>query len=127
MWASVKKPLLAGAAGLAVLLLFVLGRANFVGKGDKESERPPDIGVRIPKNDPDWVALRDRQKDRNAYYDASTFQELVKLAEEGDEWAVREIAWPEDHPFHKKGRPFFKNTAPHPKGLIKHSGYYPNS
>lgn len=48
-------------------------------------------------------------KDKNEYYDSKTTEILVKMAGEGGEWAVREIAWPEDHPFHKRGRPFFRN------------------
>lgn len=65
----------------------------------------------------------DRLKDRSLYYSFPTTQELIELANQGDEWAMREIAWPEGHPFHEKGRPFFKNNGPHPDGLFPYAGY----
>ena len=65
----------------------------------------------------------EKMKDDNLYWNADSFQKLVKAAEEGDEWAVREIRWPKAHPLYKKGRPFFRNDKPHPDGLFPNSGY----
>lgn len=73
----------------------------------------------IPQN----RELQEKQKDRGRYYSAPTMKKLVKLAMEGDEWAVREVAWPKGHPLHEKGRPYFRNTGPHPGGLFPHSGF----
>lgn len=103
-WPSIRKAALAGSLGLALLPFSAQARE-------------------VPKNDPGTIKVMEKAKDQNTYYDPSTMKKLVRLANEGDEWAIREIAWPESHPLHKKGRPFFKNTKPHPKGLIKHSGY----
>lgn len=77
------------------------------------------MGDEIPLN----RDLEERQKDRNRYYSVPSMKKLVKLAHEGDEWAKREVAWPKDHPFHKQGRPFFRNDGPHPDGLFPHSGF----
>ena len=67
-------------------------------------------------------AMYERLKDKNRYYSVPTAAKLSRMAYDGDEWAIREIAWPEEHKFHKKGRPFFRNTGPHPDGLKFYSG-----
>lgn len=67
--------------------------------------------------------LIDRLKDRDRYYSFPTMQELIDRANDGDEWAIREIVWPKGHRFHEQGRPFFKNNGPHPDGLFPEAGY----
>lgn len=85
----------------------------------------PSYGGQVSHNDPSAFMVMDAQKDQNIYYTPETYQKIVRMAYSGDEWAIREIAWPEEHKFHRLGRPFFKNHEPHPKGLIPHSGYGP--
>jgi hypothetical protein len=67
--------------------------------------------------------MYERLKDQGRYYDSSTTRKLIRMAKEGDEWAMREIAWPKQSPFHERGRPFFRNTGPHPDGLRFYSGF----
>jgi hypothetical protein len=62
-------------------------------------------------------------KDEGRYYDSATEKELRRRAEEGDEWAMKELPWPDGHKFHKLGRPYFRNDAPHPEGLFPNAGY----
>lgn len=112
-WPFIKKAALAGSLGLSILPFAMPNKQTM----------PPVAAREIPSDDPGSIKIREEAKDQNLYYDPLTMKKLVKLANEGDEWAIRELAWPEGHPYHKKGRPFFKNTKPHPKGLIKHSGY----
>lgn len=77
----------------------------------------------VPQDSMSSFMVMDQQKDQNMYYTPQTYQKIVKMAYSGDEWAIREMAWPKGHKFHDRGRPFFKNSAPHPKGLIPFSGY----
>lgn len=109
-WSGLKKGLLAGSLGIAALSPFAIG--------DREAPN-----VRIPNDSPEMVKIREIKKDQGLYYDQQTARKIIKMAEEGDEWAIRELPWPEGHPFHKKGRPFHKNSGPHPEGLIHNSGY----
>ena len=76
----------------------------------------------IPFDSPGVIKMHEEMKDKGFYYSYPTARKLIKMAKEGDEWAMRELRWSEGHPFHKKGRPFHKNTAPHPAGLI--DSYY---
>lgn len=114
---------------LRVLFLVVLlcgGCQSEKPQVDAAQHRYAPAQREIPSDDPGSIKVREKAKDQNLYYDPLTMKTLVRLANEGDEWAIREITWPEGHPLHKKGRPFFKNTKPHPQGLIKHSGYEPS-
>ena len=113
-WPSIKKAALAGSLGLA-LLPFAMPDNPIM---------PSAAAAEIPRDDPGSLKVIEKAKDQNTYYEPNAMKKLVKLANQGDEWAIREIAWPEGHPFHKKGRPFFRNVKPHPQGVIKHSGYY---
>jgi hypothetical protein len=111
---------------MLLLILLCSGCQSEKPQGDASRERYAPAQREIPNDDPGSIKVREEAKDQNLYYDPLTMKKLVKLANEGDEWAIREITWPEGHPLHKKGRPFFKNTKPHPQGLIKHSGYEPS-
>ena len=104
-WSGLKKGLLAGSLGIAALAPFA-------------------TGADIPFDSPHAIESREKVKDKGLYYSYPMARKLIKMAKEGDEWAMRELAWSEGHPFHKKGRPFHKNTAPHPAGLI--DSYYKN-
>lgn len=107
-------------AGLATAGLFSLLAMNSFDK------RPAGIkvikGVKV-KNTDRTRAMFERAKDRGIYYSTPTMKKLATMAKNGDEWAMREIAWPEGHEFHKKGRPFFRNNGPHPDGLKFYSGF----
>jgi hypothetical protein len=83
---------------------------------------PDGPKVKIVDTD-DTRRMYERLKDANRFYDASTMKKLASMAKDGDQWAVREIAWPEGHKFHKLGRPFFRNKAAHPDGLKFYSGF----
>lgn len=83
----------------------------------------PSYGGQVLQDDLSTFMVMDAQKDQNAYYTPQTYQKLAGMAYDGDEWAIREIAWPKGHKFHKFGRPFFKNHEPHPDGLVPNSGY----
>lgn len=72
---------------------------------------------------PRYRKMIEASKDDGRYYDSSTERELRQAAEAGDEWAMRELRWPEGHEFHRLGRPFFRNRGPHPHGLFPNSGY----
>jgi hypothetical protein len=102
-----RKWALAGAMGAAVA-------APFVGNAP---ESPPPHRVGMDRR------ISEEMKDHGRYYDSATERRLRRAAEEGDEWAVRELPWPAGHPLHKKGRPFSRNEKPHPKGLFPNSGY----
>lgn len=107
-------------AGLATAGLLAALAMNSV-------DKPPAVvkvikGVKV-KNTDSTRAMFERAKDRGIYYASPTLKKLVTMAKNGDEWAMREIAWPENHEFHKKGRPFFRNNGPHPDGLEFHSGF----
>ena len=110
-WSGLKKGLLAGSLGIAALAPFATGC------GEPASQKAD-----IPFNSPSAIKMREETKDKGLYYPYPFARKLIKMAEEGDEWAMRELRWSEGHPFHKKGRPFHKNTAPHPAGLI--DSYY---
>ena len=103
-------------AGSLALSAFVPGRAVGSESGSVSVSAPSE---KVPID----MELVDELKDKNQYWDSSTVKKIVAAAKGGDEWAVREIAWPKGHPFHKKGRPFFRNDKPHPKGLFPYSGH----
>lgn len=111
--ASLRRGLLAG--GVLALAPFLAGRSG-------SDEAPPSRSPAAVKVSRDQE-LVDDLKDTNQYWGSEKMKELAAAANAGDEWAVREIAWPKGHRFHKKGRPFFKNDKPHPKGLFPHSGH----
>jgi hypothetical protein len=90
--------------------------------GSSEKPAPPSVKPYEVPNE-NTRAMGERFKDKGTYYSTPTLKKLSRLAHKGDEWAMREIAWPEGHPFHKRGRPFFRNTGPHPDGLKFHSGF----
>ena len=121
-WPSVKKGILAGVAAAGLM-------APFAHAADKPSpavsHAEPIVGQDSPPPEPtDRTRARyERLKDKGIYYSVPTIQTLADMAEKGDEWAMREIAWPKDHKFHKKGRPFFRNKGPHPAGLKFDSGF----
>ena len=110
-WSGLKKGLLAGSLGIAALAPFATGY-----------KEPASQKADIPFNSPGAIKMWEEKKDKGLYYSLPEALKLIKMAKEGDEWAMREFPWPEGHPFHKKGRPFHKNTAPHPAGLI--DSYY---
>lgn len=86
------------------------------------SRHPPRDAAKVEDNE-NSRRMYERLKDENKFYDSATMKRLVSMARNGDDWAVREIAWPEDHKLHKLGRPFFRNSEAHPKGLKFHSGF----
>lgn len=112
---ALKKGLLAGAMSLAP---FVSGGAE-----PPRSDRPAAPAVsKVDWKRPRYMKMISASKDAGRYYDSSTERELRARAEEGDEWAVRELPWPKGHRFHNLGRPFFRNEKPHPQGLFPSSG-----
>jgi hypothetical protein len=108
---SLRGGLLAGAMALSP---FVSARAE---SPAGVSDSAPSIKAPIDRE------LVEELKDSNQYWNPHTMRKIVVAAERGDEWAVREVAWPKSHPLHKKGRPFFRNDKPHPKGLFPYSGH----
>ena len=98
----------------------VLALAPFLAVGADATHRPEKPAAVKVSRDQELV---DDLKDANQYWGPDKMKELAAAANAGDEWAVREIAWPKGHRFHKKGRPFFRNDKPHPKGLFPHSGH----
>ena len=132
-WSGLKMGLLAGSLGIAALALFATGCGEPPSpklqipfdspKADIPDTKAdiPDTWMDIPDS-PGAIKMWEEAKDNGMYYPYPFAQKLRKMAKEGDEWAMRELRWPEGHPFHKKGRPFHKNTAPHPAGLI--DSYY---
>ena len=100
-----------------------------VGKGESDGGRDQNDAdqplasqvpaIKVPRD----TELTEELKDENQYWDTASTKKLIQLAKEGDEWAIREIAWPKGHPLHEKGRPYFRNTGPHPDGLFPHSGF----
>lgn len=113
---AARRGLMAGLLGSSLALSPVLsGHSDVV----SPFEKTPKPEVKVPRDQ----ELVDELKDSNRYWDSDTMKELVKAARAGDEWAVREIAWPKGHPFHKMGRPFFRNDKPHPNGLFPYSGH----
>lgn len=115
-WPSIKKGILAGVAAAGLMAPF----APFAQASEKETTS--DWSYR-PEETDETREMYQRLKDKNRYYSVPIAKKLANMAEKGDEWAMREIAWPKGHKFHKKGRPFFRNKGPHPDGLKFHSGY----
>jgi hypothetical protein len=109
--------------GPFLLMLLCSGCQSEKPQGDAAKNEYVPEQREIPRDDLGSIKVKEKAKDQNTYYDPITMKKLVKLANEGDEWAIREIAWPENHPLYRKGRPFQKSDKPHPQGLIKHSGY----
>lgn len=112
---TLKKGLVAGALGLGAL------SAQFLTPGKQKARQPQEIQAQSQEAPQIRVQMSrdyiEELKDEGEWYDANTASRLAKMAKEGDEWAVRELPWPEGHPLHKRGRPFFRNDGPHPKGL----------
>lgn len=114
---ALKKGLIAGALGLGAL------SAPFLATGRQKVQPPQQSQAQSPEAGPAQVRVQmsqeyiDELKDEGDWYNSETAKKLVKLAKEGDEWAIRELPWPENHPFHKRGRPYFRNDGPHPDGL----------
>lgn len=105
----------------------VLALAPFLIGGDAPAADKPQPAKVIRMKRPDFGGERykkmiEASKDDGRYYDSSTEKKLRARAEDGDEWAVRELPWPKGHPLHRLGRPFFRNHGPHPDGLFPSSG-----
>ena len=84
-------------------------------------DRMPGSGMLSPQelmSRPHYKKMVEKFKNEGRFYNESQAKALRAAAEKGDEWAMRELPWPEGHKFHKKGRPYFKNDEPHPKGLF---------
>lgn len=101
---------------------------------EKGAKVPPSVsqdrirmrgGEKDMTSSPRYKSMVHMMKDEGRWYDPDTVKKLQDAAEAGDEWAVRELRWPAGHKFHKKGRPYFRNDEPHPKGLFLHSGLRP--
>lgn len=103
MWPHIKKGILAGALGATLLSPFAVHNPT------PPEANSPRANFEVPFDDPDAVALREKKKDQNTYYSPPEMKKIIQMALDGNEWAVREVAWPKDHPLHKKGRPFFRN------------------
>lgn len=107
---GLKTGLLAGAIGAASALPFF----TRTGDNQKHSARPDYVNPDSPRS----LEVAEWLKDRGRYYGRPSERKLRKAAEEGDEWAMRELKWPKDHKFHRLGRPYFKNDKPHPLGVF---------
>lgn len=114
---ALKKGLLAGAMSLAP---FASGGGEVAPEAPKRADAP--VMRKVDWRRPRYMKMISASKDDGRYYDSSTERELRARAEEGDEWAVRELPWPKGHRFHELGRPFFRNEKPHPQGLFPSSG-----
>jgi len=110
-----KKGLMSGVAAAGLL-------SGLADKGGFAEEPTPAFAQKVEPT-ARTRAMYERLKDQGRYYSSSTTRKLIRMAKEGDEWAMREIAWPKQSPFHERGRPFFRNTGPHPDGLRFHSGF----
>ena len=122
-------------AGVLAGIIGASAADSFASVKDAASPSPEvpkaSASVRLEPKSPDKASLDTPRykkmisglKDQGRYYDSATRKMLVKMAEDGDEWAIRELPWPKDHSLHNQGRPFFRNDGPQPKGLIPHTGY----
>lgn len=102
------KGVLAGSLGIALA-------GSYLHRGQEVPRTDP---ISVGTDSPEAMELWDRLKDQGKYYAKPTEERLRKTAEEGDEWSIRELPWPEGHRYHRLGRPFFRNDKPHPQGLF---------
>jgi len=114
IFSGLKKGAIVGALGDAAAAPFFLTRDKSATAPVVQDDGAPASAIYIPPS----KELANELRAENNYYTPDTDRKLMKMAHEGDEWAIREIAWPEKHKFHKRGRPFFRNDGPHPKRLI---------
>jgi hypothetical protein len=100
-------------------------RANGTWKGYPPRVRQRGDMKKVGPQDPAYLEMVEMMKNNGWWYGPDATEKLKAAAEAGDEWAIREIKWPEGHKFHKKGRPYFRNDGPHPKGLFPYTGLNP--
>jgi len=107
---NLAKGLLAGAVSLSPLMA----------AAQEPKANPPGVPQpdRVFMNTPRYKQMASDLKDEGRFYSSYSTRVLIKMAEEGDEWAMRELPWPSNHKFHKLGRPYFRNDGPHPTGAF---------